>query len=123
MDCSCVAYGGGGDCCGPSARIVKIRKARKLHICCECRGSIVPGEAYEYFSGVWDGNPDSFKTCLACSELRDTLVEEHIFGELFKAIGESFGYGEILPSKCTKKLSKPALDKLCDWIESQWEDE
>ena len=47
----------------------EIRKARKAHKCCECRGEIKPGELYEYFSGIWD-YPETFKTCLECAELR-----------------------------------------------------
>ena len=121
MDCSCVAYGGGDDY-GPECMTQKERKARKTHVCIECRGAIVPGEKYEYTSGIWDGDPSSFKTCLACRELRTWLVEEAMFGELFEALGESFGYGEILPSKCTDPLTDRARDKLCDWIESQWEE-
>ncbi len=52
-------------------------RARKRHWCCECRGNIQPGEVYERFSGIWE-DPDTFKTCADCIELRkelDTLVD------------------------------------------------
>lgn len=46
------------------------RRARKAHACCECRRTIKAGDRYEYISGVWDGTPDSYKTCLRCVDLR-----------------------------------------------------
>lgn len=46
------------------------RKARKVHRCCECRGDILPGETYQYVSGIWDGEPYDFKTCSDCASLR-----------------------------------------------------
>lgn len=50
------------------------RKARKAHRCCECGGTIRAGERYRYASGVWDGYPDSFKTCVLC----DAVKTDHI---------------------------------------------
>jgi hypothetical protein len=52
------------------------RRARKPHKCCECRGVIVSGETYVYFSGVWDGTPATYKTCRDCDELRSILNKE-----------------------------------------------
>jgi len=48
-----------------------VRKARKVHLCCECRWPIEKGQAYQYVSGVWDRSPASFKTCLVCAEIRN----------------------------------------------------
>ena len=121
MDCSCVAYGQ-GEGCGPECMFTTIRRARKEHKCVECHEKIHKGEKYEYISGIWDGEPHSYKTCLPCSEIRDTLVEDFLFRELYLALGESFGFDEILPSRCMAKLTKPARDKLCDWIEREWEE-
>ncbi len=53
----------------------RLRVARVQHRCCECPASIEPGEAYEYYSGVWDGVGQSFKTCLPCAEERLVYVE------------------------------------------------
>lgn len=44
-------------------------KARKIHKCCECRGAIQLGEKYHKFSGVWNGDFDTFKRCLDCHAL------------------------------------------------------
>jgi len=52
----------------PKAFVTKTRKARKLHICCECNHAINPGEKYQYSSGIWD-EPTSFKQCLDCHQI------------------------------------------------------
>ena len=60
----------------PDAFRVTLRKARKQHHCCECPAPIVPGEIYEYASGVWEGRGQSFKTCTPCAEVREQLVQD-----------------------------------------------
>ena len=55
----------------PSAFKSVMRIARKPHKCGECGGPIHIGDKYEYASGIWDGEPDSFKTCAICCALRD----------------------------------------------------
>lgn len=55
----------------PSAFRQIHRKARVQHKCCECKSDIPRGTVYEYSSGIWEGRPYSFKTCLLCVELRD----------------------------------------------------
>lgn len=59
------------------------RVARKQHKCCECGGIIEPLDVYQYISGVWDGQPDSFKTCTPCTEARD------FYEENFKVLRDS----------------------------------
>jgi hypothetical protein len=84
--------------CGqPSCSLRKIRKARKKHKCCECYTNIEKGSQYEYISGVWDGVPDSFKTCLTCSGLRVSAI--------FKA--DEYGYQDE---------SYPSFGGLLEWI-------
>jgi hypothetical protein len=48
----------------------KIRRARKPHKCCECGGAILPSEAYEYHSGIFDGDPFYGHTCERCVDIR-----------------------------------------------------
>lgn len=43
------------------------RKARKQHKCCECASTIEAGDEYVYISGVWNGEPRSFKQCRNCA--------------------------------------------------------
>lgn len=51
------------------------RKARKEHRCCECRHVILAGAIYEYASGIWDGSPNSYKTCDRCVRLREAHIQ------------------------------------------------
>ena len=40
----------------------KTRKARKEHVCCECRQKILPGQEYEYVTMMYEGRWESYKT-------------------------------------------------------------
>jgi len=53
----------------PSAFNSITRKARKEHKCCECGVEIKKGDKYRYSSGIWDGEPDSYKQCSDCHEI------------------------------------------------------
>lgn len=63
------------DCIQPSAYRYLYRTARKSHECCECHREIKSGEKYEYISGIWDGLPTSYKTCLECADIRDKYLD------------------------------------------------
>ena len=54
-----------------------VKAARKEHQCEECRRTIKSGESYELVWGMWDGRPDTFKTCSHCLALRD-WVKAHV---------------------------------------------
>lgn len=41
-------------------------KARKDHICSECRRDIKKGENYSNVFGIWNGVNSTFKTCCYC---------------------------------------------------------
>jgi hypothetical protein len=60
----------------PSAFRSVVRKARKLHTCCECHEAINIGDHYQYSSGVWDGGPDSYKQCLGCGEIFEAVIRD-----------------------------------------------
>ncbi len=83
----------------PQAFTKKIRRSRKEHKCCECKQVIKVGSEYEYCSGIWEGQPDSFKTCASCADVRDHYISEHKepigFGDLANNVSECFctGYG------------------------------
>lgn len=59
---------------GPSCFKSEERTARKEHHCGECGKPIAKGEQYLYESGIWDGSASSFKTCLACRDVREHFV-------------------------------------------------
>ena len=71
----------------------KIVKARKEHKCCECGERIAIGERHEHAKGKWDGNWDSYRTCLFCTKLRAELCcfGGWIFGELRELVWEVYG--------------------------------
>lgn len=73
----------------PQAYSYKVRTARKNHPCCECNNIIPKGDKYHYHSGVWDFEPNSFKICNRCEELRNKInkgkdiYDTVPFGELY----------------------------------------
>tara|TARA_R110001606_G_scaffold71219_1_gene162927 strand:- start:17416 stop:17778 length:363 start_codon:yes stop_codon:yes gene_type:complete len=60
----------------PSAFRSVVRKARKVHKCCECHEVINIGDRYQYSSGVWDGEPNDYKQCLGCGEIFDAITKK-----------------------------------------------
>ena len=121
MECSCnisIDHDGGADCCHE-----KIRKARKRHRCCECYRDILPGEYYEYVSGIWDGTPDDYKTCLDCKSVKDAFFDSYIFTNLWEDFYESMSEcGWQVPEKCLSKLTPAARARVCESIENYWDD-
>ena len=118
MDCSCtidVDHDG-----GPSCYKEKIQTARKKHICGECYKTIIPGEKYEYTSGIWDSEPHTYKTCLDCKSIRDVFFDSWIY----TAIWEYFTESDLdIPESCISALTPGARAKVCDFIEDCWRDE
>lgn len=55
----------------PQAFWSETPRARKDHICCECRGVIKAGEKYERVRGIWAGEADTFKSCFECAAIRN----------------------------------------------------
>ena len=68
-----------------------IVKARKEHRCVECGETISPGSQYERVTGLWDGEFATFKTCLTCRNVRNSLfVCEYNHGTLWQDIRDAF---------------------------------
>ena len=59
----------------PACFSATYRTARKLHVCCECRQEIKPGERYRYTSAIWTDKPESFKQCETCASISDVCVD------------------------------------------------
>lgn len=55
---------------GPDFHSERVVRAAKVHHCCECGVEIAKGERYQVVSGAWDGEFSTFRTCLACVEIR-----------------------------------------------------
>lgn len=71
-------------------------KARKTHKCCECRGFIEKGEVYHKCTGIWSGEPITYKTCSDCEKMISEIDkgisdrwEKLAFGELSEAVSQS----------------------------------
>ena len=90
-------------------------KARKTHICCECGEEISVGDRYEKTSGVWDGRPDTFKTCLPCADVRDHFAcNGFVYGEVWSQLRENFFPEMKCGGQCMEGLSPRGKRKLID---------
>jgi len=77
---------------GPECFVEENRKARKEHICCECRRIIKKNEEYEYVRGKWEGGFSTFKTCKQCAAIaNDYLCGCRIYGNLRDDIWDRLG--------------------------------
>lgn len=100
---------------GPSCSYITTRRARKDHRCTECRQPIAKGVTYEYASGIWDGRPDSFKTCLPCAEIRNHFAcGGWIYGQLWSDLHENFFPDMTAGGPCMTGLSPAAKQWLID---------
>jgi hypothetical protein len=55
----------------------RLQRARKQHVCNECRGPIAIGANYKRLSGKWNGEFQEFKQCETCLGLID-FMNAHI---------------------------------------------
>jgi hypothetical protein len=116
-----------------SCSSTKTRRARKEHACCECIIPILPGARYEHVSGVWDGDPSSFKTCSSCVEIRDHFAcgNGYVFGMLWDDLHENFIPEMKAGGPCMEGLSPAAKQRLfnarLEWLETddgrEWTEE
>jgi hypothetical protein len=97
---------GGGDYDGAyEFQSEAIRRARKQHKCYECHRPILPGQQYHYFSGKWEGEMDSYHTCLDCNNIRRGLScdgQWPPFGQLWDDITQAFR--ELRSTACLEKI-------------------
>lgn len=72
--------------------------ARGPHECCECGGTIDPGERYERVRGLWDGMWITYVTCEFCAQVRDNAAYEArlrggcgpVMGHLWTCVGMDY---------------------------------
>lgn len=72
----------------PSVCTTTERKARKAHSCCECRGTIKPGDTYQHVKGIWEGKAGEYKTCEPCATLRGDVESLTPYCDEWPAFGE-----------------------------------
>ena len=114
-DCGVCLYGcDDGD--APDLYNVYIVRARKRHVCCECRCAIQVGDDHEVARGRWDGQFTAFRTCLDCEDIATALSCDgsRMHGGLWEAMGDirhEIGFA------CLSKLTRPsAKAKLQDYV-------
>ena len=120
MECSCsinVSVEDGFDDV-ISQRMVK---ANKKHKCTECNRDIIPGETYEQFKGAYDGQIDTYKTCIDCLSLRDHFFDDWCFRGLWEDFeNEMSDCGWQVPEKCLSKVTPRTREEICESIEAYW---
>ena len=100
----------------------KFVKARKEHICSECRYVVPKGE--EYFKETWVsyGKIEHHKTCEHCYSIRQVFFSSGWFySQLLENIEEFIAncYGGVSVS-CLLQLTPKARGMVCDMIENYW---
>jgi len=69
----------------------KVVTARKEHICTECNEKIKKGKKYELVNYVLDGDIETYKTCIPCKNVRDSLFQcGFYFGMLWEDLENHF---------------------------------
>jgi hypothetical protein len=123
MNCDCVvSFDNYGKL--PELFVKKEIKARKEHICIECKRIIKPSEIYEKNVGKWDGEISIYKVCRDCISIRKMFFKDGFyFGEIYQDLITFLREidGEV-SSDCIKKLTPNARAKVCDMLEEIWKD-
>lgn len=106
----------------PSFLNERMRRAKKSHICIECKSRIDAGEIYEYICGIWEGKFHQFKTCNTCRSIRETFFNLYVYGRVLSDFYDVFLEGEpLVPENCIIKLIPAAKEYVFKEIENQWE--
>jgi len=117
-NCACV-YVGEND--GPQFFSEKTVKARKAHICGECRCEIKAGQEYEHVSGLWE-DFERQKTCLDCVAIRDSLFcDGFSYGFVFEDLREAIRDGLEISEDCLAGLPPRARGLVCELIQNYWD--
>ena len=89
IECACVDD---GDPC--SFWNVSFRKARRSHVCCECREEIKPGERYQHTFLVAEGDREHYATCQTCCRIWSSVgCGQQVCGMLDELLRDTNGIG------------------------------
>lgn len=103
-DCACIYDSADGD--RPEFFTRKWRNARKPHTCYECRRTIQRGELYEHYTGKWYEGIDTYRTCAACQDIRESLCcDGWTFGQLWESVEEQIFNETGLTIACVDKCA------------------
>lgn len=111
------------------------RRARKEHVCDECRDPIARGELHEYITMLFDAAWSNFRMCLLCSEIGDhfSCGNGRLLETLWDDLEQNFFPDMKMGGQCMQSLSPAAKLKLVErrmaWYfeqdevdDSEWED-
>ena len=103
------------------------RKARKQHMCNECRGTIFPGQTYLDERFLFEGDVSTHKTCPCCMSVREHLFCTFTYGGLWNSLKEFLleieEYGtEGIPWEKLSRLTPVARAHVLLMIEEIWRD-
>lgn len=93
----------------------KDTKARRNHMCSECRRTIQPGEIYERVGMLFDGRWSRFKTCAHCMAARSWL-EKVCGGFLHGCVKE-----DLLDHWNQVGYQSKWLERAVEGLKIQWE--
>ncbi len=70
---------------------IKVVRGKRDYRCCECRDPIPKGTEHEAYGGLWDGIFETYRTCIACRDLREALrpIMRQAWGE------DCFTFGHV----------------------------
>jgi uncharacterized protein YfaT (DUF1175 family) len=89
------------------------RKARKVHICSECKRKILPKEKYMYFSFKVDNKISTNKTCQHC-QVATRWLQKHCGGAVF------YGVIEDLENHYQEGYRVDGLQRILVGIRRKW---
>lgn len=104
---------------------VNKRRAVKAHRCDECLGTIFPGQTYLEERYLYDGTVSTHKTCACCHSVRDNLVCNFTYGELWSELwnhlSEAIHYdADAAPWSKLASLTPAAQANVLLMIEEMW---
>lgn len=65
--------------------------ARKQYKCCERGSDIGPGEKYQCITGLFEGQFDTYRTCLICANIRAAAEKDLGYGIAFTCLYDTVG--------------------------------
>lgn len=92
------------------------RRARKDHVCLECRDVIARGALHNHISMLFDGHWSSWRECLLCEEIGDhfSCGRGRVAETLWSDLEENFFPDMRMGGPCMEGLSPAAKLKLVE---------
>lgn len=131
---------------GESPEVFNVFERRALieHTCTECARVIHKAETYEYTSGKWDGDWQTYKVCAQCVGARtwlEVICSSWVFGEVLSDLREhlfegyySYGLrrlavgirtkwvhrGELIPAETVRGWARGGIDAVAKEHRGGW---